>query len=210
MKSPRESRTSRIKPSGVSWSVASADLAWLICNELEHSLEQDNVRFQNRVPIYTIPIIISFIRALAIEIENQLERSGDPTYKSALLQKFEKNESNEIGQICGFYKMEKEIKKSALLLNEIRHEILHPSPYPEKGRLLPEYLVQLDKAGILWRPQVPGMAYTILDLFSSHSLLKWSVDLMLKMADKIIKADKYYAHHNIFFEPIFEKMKTYL
>jgi hypothetical protein len=210
MKSPRESRTSRIKPSGNSWTLASVDLASLIRDELKNSSERNHPKFKNRIPIYTIPIIVSFIRAIAIEIENQRERYGEAGYKSQLLKQFEKNEPNEIGYICRFYRMEKGIKKSALLLNEIRHEIIHPAPYREKGQILPEYLVKLEKTKVLWRPPVFGMVSTILDLFCSHELLKWSVNVMIKISNEIIKSDKYRANQDIFFEPIFKEMKVYL
>lgn len=193
---PKESRRKRIRPSHGMWTLVSQDLGWLIRNELIHSRERDDLKHKNHVPLYTIPIMISYLRALSIEIENQKERHGRDEYRSKLLVNLENNPSSEILMICGHYKVKKEIKNNAELLNHVRNEIIHPSPYPEKGYNLPLYLGKLDKINVLWRPPADAFACNILDFFCSHNLMKWAANNLVEIAKYIIGSDVKYKHLN--------------
>jgi hypothetical protein len=188
-KTPKESRRERLKPTRGMWTFLSMDLGRLIKNEIVHSKQRDNPGHKNQVPIYTIPLIPSFIRALAIEIENIKERYTDKGYKSKLIESLQINPTNELVIICGFYRIQKELKESASLFNHVRHEILHTSPYPEDGSSLPKYLRELEKIGVLWKPFNFYTAHNILDYFCSHKLLAWGATILLEISDKILESN---------------------
>ena len=123
-------------------------------------------------------------------MENQKERYGQGSHKSKLLAAFENNPTNEIVMICGHYKIKKSTRNRAELLNHIRHEIIHPSPYPELGSNLPLYLEKLSKINVLWQPPMENYVHNILDYFCSHSLLKWAAEIVIEVGTEIIESDK--------------------
>jgi hypothetical protein len=144
--------------------------------------------------------MIAFVRSLAIEIENQKEflkraqRNG--TFTSTLLKAFETNPTNEIVMICKYYGVPKTTRRDAEALNEIRHEILHPSPYPEDWRMIPSYLRKLQKEGLLWSPPDEACVFDTLEFFCSHELLKWAAVTVADIACAILNSDTQYGHLN--------------
>jgi hypothetical protein len=144
--------------------------------------------------------MIAFIRSLAIEIENQKEfltrAQGNGTFTSTLLKSFEKNPTNEIVMICKYYGVRKATRSDAETLNHIRHEILHPSPYPEDWRKIPSYLRKLEEEGLLWTPPHEAFACDTLEFFCSHELLKWAAVTIADIACAILNSDTQYTHLN--------------
>jgi len=193
---PKDSRRKRLKPRPGVIKPISLDLGRIIQIYLKESKGIDPSIGINRIPVLIIPVLFSFIRTLAVEIENQKEGHGKGTYKSKLLATLDINMSDEINKICGFYKINKELKKSANVLYQIRHEIIHPSPYIENYYPLPKYLQSISLNGILWEPPEPNFACNVLDFFSSHKLLKWGTLVILDIAQEILDSDIKHKHLN--------------
>jgi hypothetical protein len=184
-KSPKDSRRCRLKPNRGRWTILSEDFGCLIHNELKISCERNNINCKNYVPVFTIPMLFSFLRSFSIEVENF--RELEYGYKSSLLIKLESSSSNDALLICGYYHIPKEIIKKMELLTQIRNEIIHPSPYPENGSNLPEYLYKLKELNILWEPSSYFLVHNILDYFCSHELLKWGVTIVLDISEIMLQ-----------------------
>lgn len=127
MKNAKDSRRKRLRPNPGMWTPISLELGRIVSSHLKESKGIDPAKRMNRIPIYIIPILFSYLRALAIETENQKEMYGKGEYTSKLLSALETNPSNEVITICKRFNVSSELKKSAEILNHIRHEIIHPS-----------------------------------------------------------------------------------
>jgi hypothetical protein len=209
MNQPGDSRRRRLRPSpGTVFTPMSHNLGRIICIELRRSKKRATSHRRNLVPIPCLPIMIAFIRSLAIEIENQKESlsraQGNTGFTSILLKRLEKKPTNEIGMICSYYQVRKATKRDADILNQIRHEILHPSPYPEDWHQIPSYLRRLQTQGLLWTPPREPFACDILEFFCSHELLKWAAVTIADIACAILNADTKYTHPNTYDELIEE------
>lgn len=207
MNQPKESRRNRLRPNPGMWTPLSIDFGRIICIELADSKKRTDKKQINRVPICAIPIMLAYIRALAIEIENQKEYLKKVVYTSKLLKSIEAKPTNEIMMICKYYKTTKAIKQDSELLNHIRHEIIHPAPYPEKGYKLPVYLHKLYSRGLLWKPPSGLSACNIIDFFSSHELLKWAAITITDIAENILNSDTQYKHLNTTHYDLIEEIR---
>lgn len=201
MDRPRDSRRRRLRPSpGTCWTPMSHNLGRIICIELRRSKERATSHRRNLVPIPCLPIMIAFIRSLAIEIENQREVltrvQGNGTFTSALLKSLEQNPKNELVMLCKYYGVRKTTRSDAEMLNHIRHEILHPSPYPEDWRMIPSYLRKLQEEGLLWTPPHETFVCDTLEFFCSHELLKWAAVTIADIACAVLNSDRRYTHLN--------------
>lgn len=148
----------------------------------------------NHVPLFTLPILLSCIRILALEVENHKENLSKEDYKSGLLEILKESRDNDIMQILENYGAAEELKLSINYLIEIRHEILHPAPFPEEGDPLPSYLKILEAKGLLWKPPSPNFAHNLYDYFRSHRLFEWSFDLLVEASKSIIESEPYPEH----------------
>lgn len=206
---PKDSRRKRLRPSPGMWTPISLDLGRIVRNHLKESKGIDPTKRKNMIPIYVIPIFFSYLRALAIEIENQKETAGKGEYTSKLLSALETNPSNEVIMICKRFNVSSELRKSAEVLNHIRHEIIHPSPYVEDGCLLPVYLHCLAKKNLLWKPPHQNFACNILDFFCSHKLLNWGALVIADIAQTILDSDEKYKHLNKVDYNLIGELRTY-
>lgn len=212
MDQPRDSRRHRLRPSpGSGWTPMSHSLSRIICIELRRSKEISASHRRNLVPIPCLPIMIAFIRSLAIEVENQKElltkAQGTSKFTSNLLKTFESSPSNEIVMICKYYGVKKVTRSNAETLNHIRHEILHPSPYPENGFNLPSYLRKLQERGLLWTPPHEAFVWNTLEFFCSHELMKWGAVTIADIACDILNSDTQYKHLNTISYELVEEIR---
>ena len=157
--------------------------------------------------------MVAFVRSLAIEVENQKEyltkAQGRAAFTSSLLKSFESNPTNEILMICKYYGVTKATKKKADILNQIRHEILHPSPYPEFWCKPPLYLRQLQDNGLLGSPPTePFVVGNTLDFFCSHELMKWGAKTIADIACTVLNSDTQYKHLNTVSYELVEEIRA--
>jgi hypothetical protein len=191
----RVSRTLRLSHKSGIYTSASLEFLHQIKWQFRESSRIDkNPNGVNYIPIFTLPILLSCIRILALEIENQKENISKVGYKSGLLEILKKSRDNDIKEILEYYGASDELKTSMQYLIEIRHEILHPAPFPEKFDPLPDYLKILDEKSLLWKPPSPDFVYNLYDSFCSHKLFEWSFDLMIESCKRIIESEPYPDH----------------
>jgi hypothetical protein len=141
-----------------------------------------------------LPILLSCLRILALEIENHKENLSKEGYESSLLEILGEARGNDIIQILKYYGAPDELKTKREYLIEIRHEILHPAPFPEQGDPLPDYLKILETEGLLWKPPSPEFACNLYDYFRSHQLFEWWFNLLIEAAKCVIESDPYPEH----------------
>jgi hypothetical protein len=163
----------------------------------------------NDIPLLTLPLLLSCIRILAVEFEDTKESLSKEGYKSHLLESLRTSRGNDIVEILEYYGASDELKINMDYLIEIRHEILHPAPFPAEGEPLPDYLKILEGRGLLWRPPVPNFAHNLYYYFRSHRLFEWSFDLLIEACKYIIESEPYPEHfreiyRNNFYSKLFD------
>jgi len=162
----RKSRSERIYPSSGMWTGLSCELHYDIKRFLNESYK--NYKKGNLVtePVFAIPLLFSCIRIMCIEIENYKEWNKKNNYQSDLLITFSSNENvNDIKDILTFYNANEKLKNEFEYAIQVRNEIVHPSPYPEKGKNLPTYLNYLKNKGVLWKPPIKNLGHNIFSYF---------------------------------------------
>lgn len=189
MTTGRKSRTERTRMAAGIYSLASLELLRPIKHRFKDSKE--NYDGTNYEPIFCIPALLSCIRILALEIENLKEGIKKNNYKSELISKLKMNKRNDIDEILDFYEADTCLKKDFELLKEIRHEIIHPSPFSEKGSTLPSYLGLLEKKKIIWMPPVENFACNIYWHFKCHKLFEWSFERFIQLSKYVIESEPY-------------------
>lgn len=190
MKNGRKSRAERTRMSPGMYPAASLELLRNLKQRLKNSKKYDDGA--NDEPIFCIPALLSCIRILVLEVENNKESTK--TYQSPLILKLKEDKKNDIDEILDFYKVDTNLKKDIRLLKEIRHEIIHPSPFPRNGSSLPSYLEDLEKKKIIWIPP-ENFACNIYGHFRCHKLFEWSFERFKQLSKYVIESEPYYVHH---------------
>jgi hypothetical protein len=196
----RESRDSRLSFNGPGVYVsASLEFLNIIKGQYKKSAQIDkNPLGINTIPLLTIPLLLSCLRILALEIENQKENLSRGDYESGLIRTLRASGDNDIMEILKYYNAPDELRTRMRALIEIRHEILHPAPFPEEGHPLPDYLKTLEAKSLLWKPPSEDFACNIYYYFRSHKLFDWSFDLIIEASRCIIESQPYPEHFKEF------------
>jgi hypothetical protein len=191
----RRARILRLKHRSGIYPSASFEFLNLIKSQYKESSQIDkNPLGINNIPLLTLPILLSCLRILALEIESHKENLSKDGYESGLLEILRARRGNDIMQILEYYGAQDELKTSMDYLIEIRHEILHPAPFPEQGDPLPSYLKILEAEGLLWSPPSSEFACNLYDHFRSHRLFDWSFNLLIEASKCVIESDPYPEH----------------
>lgn len=189
----RKSRAERTRMSPGIYQAASFDLIHLIKRRFKDSKKYDDG--WNPEPIFCIPVLFSCLRILALEIENNKEGNKRFNYQSELIAKLKADKRNDIDEIMDFYGVDTYLKEDFKLLIEIRHEIIHPSPFPEKGSPLPSYLKILEEKKIIWMPPLENyLIGNIYRHFRCHKLFEWSFERFNQLCKYIIESKPYNQH----------------
>jgi len=195
MEAGRQSRVARTEMSpGEVYTLASLELLHNLKLRLKNS--EGNQDGGNQEPIFCIPILLSCIRILALEIENLKQRLKKYHYQSELIPKLKTNKKNDIVEILEFYKANEDLKKDFDILIEIRNEIIHPSPFSEEGFTLPSYLEILKDKEIIWMPDAEqNVACNIYWHFRCHKLFEWSFERFCHLSKYVIESEPCNVNH---------------
>ena len=200
----RKARMPRLRLRSGIYLSASLEFIHLIKRQYKESSEIDKDPLgRNCIPLFTLPLLLSCIRILALEIENQKVNLSREGYKSDLIEILRASTGNDIRQILEYYGAPDELTASMDCLIEIRHEILHPAPFPQEGDPLPDYLKILEAKALLWKPPLPNFAHNLYYYFCSHRLFEWSFDLLIEASKCIIESDPYPEHFKEFYRKNF-------
>lgn len=129
-----------------------------------------------------VPMLFSALRCLVIDYES---------YASFDKQKLELlTEPNDFVKMLDRYKVGGALREEAVLLNELRNEIIHPAHRPTgTADNWPEYLEALKSAGVLQSTGNPSSDYIFFEQMKSHRLLAWSCRVARDIAQCIIGSD---------------------
>ena len=178
----RTERLKELKPGA--WGSSSADFAHLIRSLLEHS-KAYAARIDGNCSPYSlcaIPMLLSSLRCLAVEYA-----SYPPEDRSAL---DELDTPDDFGKLLTRYRVEDPVRSEALLLQEVRNEIIHPVHRPTgTPDNCPEYLRPLKNKGLFHSTGQPDLDYIFPSQLQSHRLFDWACRVTRDIATKILESE---------------------
>lgn len=170
------SRKMRVREQhGGVWGSHSQDFARLANLLYEHSAAYAK-RIDGNSSIYTlagIPVLFSALRCLLVELNSGI--FGNLADDRQALDELA-NSASEVRLIVRRYELPDAIRGRLALLEQVRHEILHPAHRPgEEESGTPAYLNTLKEQGLL---QTTGHEsdYTWITQLQSHKLFRWAFE----------------------------------
>ena len=181
----RADRTERLKELKLgAWGSSSADFVRLIRGLLEHSKTYADRIDGNCSPyaLCALPMLLSSLRCLVVEYA-----SYPPVNADAL---DELDAPNDFGKMLARYGVDDLLRSEALLLQELRNEIIHPVHRPTgTPDNCPDYLRPLKGRGLLQSTGKVDSDYIFLSRLQSHRLLKWACRVTRDLVAKVIQSD---------------------
>src|SRR5580658_3115912 len=178
----RTERLKGLKPGA--WGSSSADFVHLILSLLEHS-KAYAARIDGNCSPYAlcaIPMLLSSLRCLVVE------HASFPTFDADALD--ELAAPDDFGKMLTRYRVEDPLRSEALLLQEVRNEIVHPVHRPTgPPDNCPDYLRPLKGQGLLQSTGRVDCDYIFLSQLQSHRLLKWACRVTSDLAAKVIQSN---------------------
>jgi hypothetical protein len=169
----RDSRAARVRSGGNgAWGSSSQDFACLARLIFGHSRHYAALVGGNCSP-YTlagIPMLLSALRCLLVEINSGMFGGHEePGRLSALA-----DTTSDVRVILDHYNVPVELKERLQLLEQVRHEILHPAHRPSGAPgNTPEYLTFMREAGLLESTGKDADLIWLAQL-QSHRLFEWA------------------------------------
>jgi hypothetical protein len=167
-----------------SWGSSSADFMRLVRLQFQQSRSYAERLDGNCTPytLSAIPMLSSSLRCLVVEYASFL-----PT-DAAMLQALTK--PSDFAMILKGYAIEDPLRSDALLLQEIRNEIIHPAHRPSGTHdNWPEYLRSLKEKGLLQSTGGGDSDYTFFSQLQSHRLFAWSWRVTRDVVERILLSD---------------------
>ena len=178
----RTERLKELKPGA--WGSSSADFAHLVRSLLEQS-KTYAARIDGNCSPYSlcaIPMLLSSLRCLAVEYASFSPFDADALDEPAA--------PDDFGKMLTRYRVEDPLRSEALLLQEVRNEIIHPVDRPTgTPDNCPDYLRPLKSQGLLQSTGKVDSDYIFLSQLQSHRLLKWACRVTGDVAAKVIQSD---------------------
>jgi hypothetical protein len=178
----RTERLKELKPGA--WGSSSADFAHLVRSLLEQS-KTYAARIDGNCSPYSlcaIPMLLSSLRCLAVEYASFLPFDADALDELAA--------PDDFGKMLTRYRVEEPLRSEALLLQEVRNEIIHPVHRPTgTPDNCPDYLRPLKSQGLLQSTGKVDSDYIFLSQLQSHRLLKWACRVTGDLAAKVIQSN---------------------
>jgi len=178
----RTERLKELKPGA--WGSSSADFAHLVRSLLEQS-KTYAARIDGNCSPYSlcaIPMLLSSLRCLAVEYASFLPFDADALDELAA--------PDDFGKMLTRYRVEEPLRSEALLLQEVRNEIIHPVHRPTgTPDNCPDYLRPLKSQGLLQSTGKVDSNYIFLSQLQSHRLLKWACRVTGDLAAKVIQSN---------------------
>jgi hypothetical protein len=178
----RAERLKGLKP-GV-WGSSSADFAHLVRSLLEQS-KAYAARFDGNFSPYSlcaIPMLLSSLRCLVVEYASFPPFDADALDELAA--------PDDFGKMLTRYGVEDPLRSEALLLQEVRNEIIHPVHRPTgTPDNCPDYLRPLKGQGLLQSTGRVDSDYIFLSQLQSHRLLKWACRVTGDLAARVIQSN---------------------
>jgi len=178
----RESRL--IESRSGAWGSSSADFMRVVRLLFDHSRVYASTIDGNCSPytLCAIPMLLSSLRCLIVEYA-----SYSPTDELTLKML---TGPNDFAKMLDRYQVEDPLRSDAVLLHELRNEIIHPAHRPSgTPDNWPDYLRVLKEQGLT---QSAGRAHSDYIFFSqlqSHRLFAWSWRVVRDLAEQILRSD---------------------
>jgi hypothetical protein len=127
-------------------------------------------------------MLLSSLRCLAVEYASFLPFDADALDELAA--------PDDFGKMLTRYRVEEPLRSEALLLQEVRNEIIHPVHRPTgTSDNCPDYLRPLKSQGLLQSTGKVDSDYIFLSQLQSHRLLKWACRVTGDLAAKVIQSN---------------------
>jgi hypothetical protein len=166
------------------WGTSSADFMHVVRLLFANSKSYADSIDGNCSP-YALPAIamlLTSVRCLVIEYASY------PPADLAMLEAL--TEGNDFMAILSKYKIEDPLRSEALLMQELRHEILHPAHRPSGTRdNLPDYLRTLKQRGLLQSTGRADSDYIFLSQLQSHRLFEWAWQVTHGIVARVLHSD---------------------
>jgi len=178
----RESRLTENR-SGA-WGSSSADFMRVARLLFDHSKVYASTIDGNSSPytLCAIPMLLSSLRCLVVEYA-----SYSPTDAVTLTML---TELNDFAKMLDRYHVDEPLRSDAVLLQEVRNEILHsahrPSGTPDNW---PDYLRVLKDRGLTQSTGRVDSDYIFFSQLQSHRLFAWSWQVVRDLAETILRSD---------------------
>jgi hypothetical protein len=166
------------------WGSSSADFMHVVRLLFEHSRHYAATSDGNRSPytLAAIPMLLSSLRCLVVEFASLLP--SDRLTLGIL------DSTNDFSKLLERYDIQDPLRSDALLLQELRHEIIHPAHRPTGTRdNWPNYLRELKHRGLLQSSGHPDVDYIFFEQLQSHRLFAWSWRITRDLVQKVLETD---------------------
>lgn len=186
----RKNREDRLKleKSG-SWVSSSTDFVILLKLLYRHSKSVGD-NFSPYV-LCAVPMLFSYLRCLMIEYEASFPPIPPNRQHLKVLSK-----PNDFLKMLNRYNVTGNLLQEAILLNEIRNEIVHPVHLPTgTPDNWPEYLQEIKKMGLLHSTSKVEGDYDFFSQMSSHKLFSWACRVTQDIAACIVRSNPQKSEH---------------
>ena len=183
----RKNREDRLKfeKSGT-WVSSSTDFFILLKRLYCHS-ESVGDNFSPYV-LCAVPMLFSYLRCLMIEYE--AFSPPNRRYLEVL------SKPNDFLKMLNHYNVTGNLLQEAILLNEIRNEIVHPVHLPTgTPDNWPEYLQEIKRMGLLQSTGKVEGDYPFFSQMSSHKLFSWACRVAQNIAACIVRSNSQKSEH---------------
>lgn len=166
------------------WGSSSADLIRVVRLLFAHSRDYAARIDGNCSPyvLAAIPMLLSSLRCLVVE------HASYPPSDSSMLAAL--TQADDFGKILARHRIDEPLRSEALLLQELRNEIIHPAHRPTgTPDNWPEYLRALKEKGLLQSTGRPESDYILFSQLQSHRLFAWSWRVTRDIVERVLLSD---------------------
>lgn len=167
-----------------SWCSSSADFMHIVRLLFTQSQEYASRIDGNCSPyvLSAIPMLLSSLRCLVVEYASQAPT--DTQVLDAL------TKTNDFASILEHYRVDDPLRSEAVLLHELRNEIIHPAHRPSgTADNCPEYLRPLKDKGVLQSTGRKDSDYSFLSQLHSHRLFTWSWRITRDIVERVVNSN---------------------
>jgi hypothetical protein len=127
-------------------------------------------------------MLLSSLRCLVVECASSPPVDADALDELAA--------PDDFGKMLTRYRVENPLRSEALLLQEVRNEIIHPVHRPTgTPDNCPDYLLPLKNQGLFQSTGKVDSDYIFLSQLQSHRLLEWACRVTRDLAARVLQSD---------------------
>jgi hypothetical protein len=166
------------------WGSSSADLMRVVRLMFAHSRDYAARIDGNCSPyaLAAIPMLLSSLRCLVVECASY--PPSDLSMLAAL------TKADDFGEILARYRIDDPLRSEALLLQELRNEIIHPAHRPTgTPDNWPDYLRALKEKGLLQSTGRKDSDYILFSQLQSQRLFAWSWRVTRDIVERVVLSE---------------------